>query len=211
MLWWCRSVDGADLRSRHRDADLLLTASLYIRGHNFVGCSAESICSFSAPFLLASSVNHQRRYINDFKTRWDTIKRNYARFLSHASFNGLADFAWAQQLLPSFRCAVSPGHVHPARGGLFVCVCVCVCVFVCVCTSILYSRETSLMCVCTNIRAGYVNLSVWGLNGWGGCCELLLNFRSQRLSPPDCFGESSIYISGYSWPLYPEINTDLLC
>lgn len=88
---------SSDLQSLHHDADLLLTAPLYIWGHNSWGHSTESICSFSAPFLLASSVNHRRRYINDFKTRWDAIKRNYARFLSHASFNGLADFVWAQQ------------------------------------------------------------------------------------------------------------------
>lgn len=81
---------------RRRDPDLPLTAPLYVGGRR--GRSIKSICSFfSAPFRLASAVNHCRRYINDFKTRWDTIKRNYARFLSHASFNGLADFVWAQQ------------------------------------------------------------------------------------------------------------------
>lgn len=62
-----------------------------------MGDSIESICSFSAPFLFASTVNHHCRYINDFKTRRDTIKRYYARVLSHASFTGLEDFVWTQQ------------------------------------------------------------------------------------------------------------------
>lgn len=93
LVPWCHNSDPQSL---HYDANLLLTVPHCTFGDIIHEALNRVNMLFSAPFLPASSVNH-RRYINDFKTRWDTIKRNYARFLSHASFNGLADFVWAQQ------------------------------------------------------------------------------------------------------------------
>lgn len=113
----------ADLQSLHDDADLLLTAPLYIWGHNSWDAQQSQYALFLLHFCSPPLWIIRRRYINDFKTRWDTIKRNYARFLSHASFNGLADFVWAQQ------CCYPSDVLHPqdalAQHVAAVCVCVC--------------------------------------------------------------------------------------
>lgn len=117
-----------------------------------MGDSIESICSFSAPFLFASAVNHRCRYINDFKTRRDTIKRYYARVLSHASFIGPEDFIWDQQ-----SCYPSDFPQYPQDTGAQHATTACVCVGMRV---RFHNAETRLMRACKNAQVGYANRSM---------------------------------------------------